>query len=174
MNNMINSESKSENSNMNYSVTEKVEASLKKRHKKEARFKRVGFLSVLLGFCLVFILISDITYKAMPAFHQHWVKIDVSFSKDWLGIDSVDSQNITKANYRKALKRSLYKTFADADGRKSKRKLFGLFSSNAEFTLQDYLAANPDALDATRSVWIRFDDDVDTYLKDDPELGIAG
>jgi phosphate transport system permease protein len=159
---------------MTYSVTEKVAASLKKRHKKETRFKTVGFLAVLFGFCLVFVLISDITYKAIPAFHQHWVKVDVSFTSDWLNIDQVDEKSIRKANYRKALKRSLYQSFPDASGRKGKKKLFGLFSSNAEFTLQDYLAENPDAFNTTQAVWIRFDDDVDTYLKDDPEPGVAG
>ena len=159
---------------MSYSVTEKVAASLKKRHKKEARFKMVGLLAVLFGFCLVFVLLSDITYKAIPAFHQHWVKVDVSFTSDWLNIENIDQQSLRKANYRKALKRSLYQAFPEAKGRKDKRKLFGLFSSNAEFTLQDYLTENPDAFNTTQSVWIRFDDDVDTYLKDNPEPGVAG
>jgi phosphate transport system permease protein len=170
---MTNSQSSSRKSDTTYSVTEKVAASLKKRHKKETRFKAVGLLAVLLGFCLVFVLLSDITYKALPAFHQYWVKVNVNFTKDWLNIEQLNEQNITKANYRKALKRSLYQAFPDATGRKGKKKLFGLFSSNAEFTLQDYLAENPDAFNQTRAVWIRFDDDVDSYLKDDPQLGVA-
>ncbi len=157
-----------------YSVTEKVAASLKSRHKKESRFKALGFGAVLLGFLAVIALLSDITFKAIPAFHQHWVKIDVAFTGEWLNIDSADQQSLQSANYRKALKRSLYQAFPEVKGRKDKRKLFAMFSTNAEFTIKDFLLENPDQFNTTAAVWVRFDDDVDTYLKDDPTLGEAG
>lgn len=178
MNNTTNLERKIQESetkvSKSYSVTEKVAASLKRRHKKETRFKTVGLLSVLLGFCLVFVLISDITYKAIPAFHQHWVKLDINFDKKWLAIEEVSQESIGKANFRKALKRSLYQAFPEVSGRKNKRKLFKLISSNAEFTIRDYLQVNPQQLGANQGVWIRLDDDVDSYLKDNPEPGVAG
>ena len=157
----------------NYSTTDKVVASLKRRHKKESRFKMMGLLSVLLGFCLVFVLISDITYKAIPAFHQHWVKVEINFDESWLSIADADTSSLSKADYRTAFKRSLYQAFPEVTGRKDKRKLTQMFSSNAEFTIQDFLLANPEKLGSISAVWIRFDDDVDTYLKEKPELGVA-
>ena len=66
------------------STTEKVSLSLKKRHQKEKRFKSIGLFAVLFGFMLVVVLIGDITSKALPAFHQHWVKLDVNYQSDWL------------------------------------------------------------------------------------------
>jgi len=165
------------------STTEKVTLSLKKRHKNERRFKNFGLFAVLFGFMLVVVLISDITAKALPAFHQHWVKIEVDYKSTWLNIDDSSEQallnrQMKKANYRTALKQSLYLMFPTPSGkklsRKDKRQLFKLFSSNAEFTLKDTLLGVPEHLNKHVSVWVRLDDDVDSYLKEDFSAGEAG
>ena len=169
------------------STTEKVTLSLKKRHQKENRFKIVGLLAVLFGFMLVVVLITDITSKALPAFHQHWVKLDVKYKSDWLNVDDSSSQNLLakqmavqmkSANYRKVLKNSVYQMFATTSAkkldRKEKRQLFKLFSTNAEFTIKDALVANPDYLDKQENIWVRLDDDVDSYLKEGFPVGEAG
>ena len=169
------------------STTEKVTLSLKKRHQKENRFKIVGLLAVLFGFMLVVVLITDITSKALPAFHQHWVKLDVKYKSDWLNVDDSSSQNLLakqmavqmkSANYRKVLKNSVYQMFATTSAKKisrnEKRQLFKLFSTNAEFTIKDALIANPDYLDKQVHIWVRLDDDVDSYLKEGFPVGKAG
>lgn len=165
------------------STTEKVTQSLKKRHQKERRFKRIGLFAVLFGFMLVVVLIGDITSKAMPAFNQHWVKLDVNYNSQWLSIDDSSSkqrlsEQMKTANYRKVLKQSVYQMFAPTSGkklkRKDKRQLFKLFSTNAEFTIKDSLMANPDGLSKQVSVWVRLDDDVDSYLKEGFPTGEAG
>ncbi len=147
-------------------ITDIVAASLGKRHRKELRFKLLGRLAVALGFLLVLVLIADITFKALPAFHQHWVKLEISYQQDWLSIEGSNRELLDGANYRKALKRSLYQMFPQVKARKDKRKLFKIISSNAEFTIKDYLLASPNYLGQKTAVWVRFDDDVDTYLKD--------
>ena len=48
-------------------VTEKIKSSLKKRHRSEMLFKTTGLAAVVLGFILVFVLLFDITSKALPA-----------------------------------------------------------------------------------------------------------
>lgn len=165
------------------STTEKVTLSLKKRHQKERRFKKIGLFAVLFGFMLVVILISDITSKALPAFHQHWVKLDVNYKSNWLNIDESSSQSVLAkqmktANYRKVLKNSVYQMFSTPSdkklNRKEKRKLFKLFSTNAEFTIKDVLISSPDHLNKQVNIWVRLDDDVDSYLKEDFPVGEAG
>lgn len=165
------------------STTDKVTLSLKKRHKKEKRFKRAGFLAVLFGFMLVTILITDITSKALPAFHQHWVKLDVNFNSEWLNVDnsasnSLLAEQLKTANYRKVLKNSIYKMFSTTSGKKlsrtEKRQLFKLFSINAEFTLKDALIAAPEQLNKQVNIWVRLDDDIDSYLKESFPIGEAG
>lgn len=165
------------------SITDRVALSLKKRNKKERRFKSIGIFAVLFGFMLVFLLIGDITSKALPAFHQHWVKLDINYQSDWLGVDeglSNEELNIQlkKANYRKVLRSSIYPMFLNesgkAMGRKEKRELSKLFSTNAEFTIKDLLLASPENLNKKVSIWVRLDDDVDSYLKEGFAMGEAG
>lgn len=165
------------------STTEKVALSLKKRHQKEKRFRKVGFFAVLFGFMLVVILIGDITSKALPAFHQHWVKLDVDYRSSWLNVNDSSEQEqlakeLKKANYRKVLKNSVYQMFSTPDNkklnRKEKRQLSKLFSTNAEFTIKDILTANHAQLNEKVSVWVRLDDDVDSYLKEGFPIGEAG
>jgi phosphate transport system permease protein len=161
------------------STTQKVTQGLKKRHRKEKRFKRIGLSAVLFGFLLVIILIGDITSKALPAFHQNWVKLDVDYHATWLDIDessdvTLIKKQLNKANYRNVLKKSLYQMFPDVSGRKDKRKLTKLLSSNAEFTLKDNLITSPLLFNQKTQVWVRLDDDVDSYLKEKYPLGEAG
>jgi len=166
-------QSNTDNSNM-ASVTEKVELSLKKRHRKENNFKRLGLAAVALGFVFVTILLSDIIIKATPAFHQYWVKLDVTYKQDWLDVENNNPESLKKADYRKVLKSSIYQMFPDVKGRKNKRNLFKLFSSNAEFVLKDKLIAASHNLNQEISLWVKFDDDVDTYYKDNLADGVAG
>jgi len=163
---------------MSNPVTEKIAASLRKRHRKEKVFRLLGLMAVSLGFFLVLVLFADITYKATPAFHQHWVKLDVDYQAEWLSIENLDQENpsqehLQSANYRKVLKRSVYQMFPEVKGRKDKRKLFKLFSTNAEFKIKEQLLTTPSLFSNKTSVWVRLDDDADTYLKDGVEIGQA-
>ena len=164
-------------------TTEKVALSLKKRHQKEKRFKKIGLLAVLFGFALVIILISDITLKSLPAFHQHWVKLDINYNNSWLKVDESTSTNmlteqLTSANYRSVLKNSFYLMFSQTSDNKltrsDKRQLFKLLSSNAEFTIKEALLTSPEYFNETTNVWVRLDDDVDSYLKADFPIGTPG
>lgn len=165
------------------STTEKVTLSLKKRHQKEKRFKKTGLLAVLFGFMLVVVLIGDITSKALPAFHQHWVMLDINYKSDWLNVDdNLSGYELTKelksANFRNVLRNSIYPMFVNEGdkklSRKEKRQVFKLFSTNAEFTIKDALIAAPEDFNQTITIWVRLDDDVDSYLKEDFAKGTAG
>jgi phosphate transport system permease protein len=165
------------------STTEIVSLGLKKRHRKEKRFKRIGLSAVLFGFLLVVILLGDITLKALPAFHQHWVKLDVNYQASWLNIDENSANGVTdtefekeltQANYRNVLKKSLYQMFPEVKGRTNKRKLAQLLSTNAEFTLKNNLISSPSLFDKEAQIWVRLDDDVDSYLKEAFPIGEAG
>jgi phosphate transport system permease protein len=169
--------------NHNPTITEKVAQSLNKRHKKEKRFKIVGLLAVLFGFMLVLILIADITTKALPAFHQHWVKIDIDYKSNWLNVDHTATQTLLAkemqtANYRKVLRNSIYQMFSTNAEKKltrqEKRQLAKLFSTNAEFTIKDKLIAEPNHINKKIDVWVKLDDDVDSYLKEGFPQGESG
>lgn len=150
-------------------VTEKIELGLAKRHRRENIFRAFGLTAVIFGFILVFFLLFDITSKALPAFHQHWVKVDVNYSEKNLRYAAGD--DLADLSYRNTLRKSIYETFPEVKARRDKRQLNGLFSSNAEFAIKEHLIANPDHLGTTQPVWVRVDDDVDVYLKEVEKLG---
>jgi phosphate transport system permease protein len=160
-------------------ITESIEKSLKKRHAKERRFKLMGRMAIGFGFLMLVILIFDITTKAMPAFYQHHLQIDVEYSEEWLelpadkqGIETQDA--LRNANYRSMIRNSFYKMFPEVKGRKDKRSLVQLLSSNTEFELRDKLIKNPELIGTTDSIWLLADGDVDSYLKSDVTIGDAG
>ena len=162
---------KDKNDSLSHSdVTQKITQSLTKRHRKERIFRGFGLLSVIIGFVLVFFLLFDITSKAIPAFHQHWVKLDVTFDKEWLRYED-GTTDLSQLSYRNTLRRSVYQAYPEVKGRRAKRSLNGLFSTNAEFRIKDHLIDNPEDIGKTVEVLVLLDDDVDTYLKETKDIG---
>ncbi len=159
---------------MNRTTTEKVVKSLKQRHRKEKLFKAAGFASVCFGFLLVLTLISDIVIKATPAFHQHWLKLEIDYQQEWLGVDSLDYEKLESADYRKVLRRSILAMMPEVSGRQDKRSLYKLVSNNAEFTVRDALLKSPEFIGKKKNVWVMLDDDVDSYLKENTEFSQTG
>ena len=170
---MIDSNSPSNNA-LSVNTTEKVMTSLKRRHRKEKAFKAAGLMAVIFGFFLVLSLISDIVIKALPAFHQHWVKMEIEYQGEWLGIDGININELDKADFRSVLKNSLYQMMPEVSGRSQKRSLSQMLSNNAEFQIKDHFLDNPKLLGNKVSVWVKVDDDIDSYLKDHKEIGKAG
>lgn len=151
--------------------TERVKKSLKKRHKKEQAFKWFGRAAVSFGFLMVALLLLDITLKALPAFTQHAIKIDVEFKQDWLNIETLDDESLQNANYRKVLRNSLLDHFPEVKGRKDKRALLKLLSSDNEFQIKTLLQNNHNLFNQKVTLTLLADDDVDNYLKETDNLG---
>ncbi len=164
-------ESKTMKKNSENTTTCQIARSLKKRHTKEKRFKFFGLMAIAFGFLMVFILLTDITTKAQPAFFQYWVKVDIDYNEKWLGVDSNNKDSLGKASYRKVVKKSIMQMFPEVSGRGNTRDLAKLFSSEAEFQIKRHLLENPSLLGTKTSVWILADDDFDTYLKSPVPVG---
>ncbi len=161
---------KSSKSNANHNlVTQRIKDSLTKRHRSERIFRSFGFSAVVLGFLLVFFLLFDISYKAFPAFHQHWVVLDVNFDKDELGYEQ--GADLADLRYRNVLRKSIAAGFPEVTGRRDKRQLYALYSTNAEFRIRQHLINNPEHIGQTVPIEVLADDDVDVYLKEDPAPG---
>ncbi|MGV6853157.1 MAG: phosphate ABC transporter permease PstA [bacterium] len=151
--------------------TAQIKLTLAKRYRKEKLFRWSGVLAVGIGFFLLVALLTDIVVKAVPAFHQHWIKVDVQYTPQWLGVEASQTADLENANYRKVFKKSLYAQFPEVKKRKQKRLLGKLFSNDAEFEVKGALLQQPIKLGKTIPVWLMADDDVDLYLKDIDQLG---
>lgn len=157
MNNM------SEHSNKNTAI---IQASLKKRYARERRFQWYGRLAVLIGFVFLFILLSDIVIKGAPAFTQSFIKVDIDFDPQQLGIgQNATPEEIAGADYDAVIKSSLRALFPEATSRGDKKLLYGLVSVGAEYTLRDMVISDPKLIGTKSAIWLRAHSEAGSYLK---------
>lgn len=143
-----------------------IEKSLARRYRAEKRFRLYGLLAVAFGVLCVAVLFVDIIGKGHGAFWQTYIKIDVNYDAEILGIsDITDRQQVAIADYQGLIKQALYKRFGDVSGRREKRELSSIVSSTAAFLLQQRLRENPSLLGKRQTLWVLADDDIDTYFK---------
>jgi len=147
-------------------ATEAIQASLKKRYARERRFQWYGRLAVLTGFVFLFILLFDIVSKGMPAFTQHYIKVNVDLSQETLGLaPGASEEEIFSADYLGAIKASLREMFPDVSGRKEKQQLYRLLSIGAEYDLRDKVLADPGLIGHSSEIWLRAHAEAGSYLK---------
>lgn len=161
--------------------TQLIEKSLKKRYAKERRFRLFGLAAIIISFLFLVTLLADITGKALPAFTQNWVQIDIHFDAQQLGIEDSSRDSIMQASFRKTVRNSLSELFPEVKKRKQKKALNSLLSSGAQYHVRDQLLENPQWLglaaadsgeaDQTHSIWVKADDQVDTWLKTEGKRG---
>ncbi len=149
--------------------TEQVRRSLEKRYAKEKRFRFFGIAAIVVSFLFLLALLSDITIKALPAFSQTWVQVEVNFDPGKLGIDTVTEETVNKASYRGVFRNAIYTLFPDVNKRKQKRALNKLFSSSGQYQIRDSLIAHPEWLGTTQTLWVQADDQLDLWRKTDGE-----
>ncbi len=149
--------------------TEIVKQGLKRRYAREKRFQLYGRGAVLVGFVFLALLLTDIVIKAWPAFAVTEIQLDIDVSREALDLPlegRLDQETISAVNFGGVIKRSMRDTFPDVTSRKGKRELYRLVSSGAEFQLLDKLTANPGLIgDQPLTIWVKADDDVDTFYK---------
>tara|TARA_R110002049_G_scaffold185213_5_gene353463 strand:- start:4565 stop:5854 length:1290 start_codon:yes stop_codon:yes gene_type:complete len=147
-------------------TTAVIAASLKKRYARERRFQWYGRLAVLTGFIFLFILLADIVVKGSPAFTQQFIKINIDFSTEQLGIgENATADEISAADFSAVVKSSLRTMFPEVSSRKEKKALYGLISIRAEYTLRDMVLANPALIGTTDEVWLLAHSEAGSYLK---------
>ena len=149
-----------------FNNTSLIEASLKKRYARERRFQWYGRIAVLTGFIFLFILLTDIVGKGLPAFTQNFIKVTISFDPEQLDVETNPApEALNNADYAAVIKSSLRKMFPEVDGRKQKKQLYRLVSAGAEYDIRDYVIANPDVIGETKDIWLRAHSEADGYLK---------
>ena len=156
-------------SNIKKSNTEQVKHSLKKRYAREKRFRFLGFAAIFVSFLFLLTLLSDITIKALPAFTQTWVQLEVNFDPDKLGIETVTKETAREAGYRGVFRNAVHALFPEVSKRDEKRALNKLFSSSGQYQIRDALVAHPEWLSTTQTLWVLADDQLDLWRKTDGE-----
>ncbi len=147
-------------------IAQKRAAHLAKRHRSEARFKWFGRLSIGFGLACVLFLFTDIISKGIGAFTQTYINIEIDFDAERLGLtpQSTDAE-IKAASFGSFFKKTLREQNPEVTGRKDKRAMYALFTSDAPLILRDMVLADPSIIGTKQTISIVADDDFDTYYK---------
>ena len=147
-------------------VRKRVAASLRRRHRAERRFKRLGIAALLLAVAFVVVLFTSIVSKGMGAFRQTFVELEIHF--DPAVIDpsgNFDETQIKRADFQSLVRNALRAEFPGVTDRRGRRDLNSLVSSGAPYSLRDMVLTDQSLIGTTQRLQLIADDEVDQWFK---------
>jgi phosphate transport system permease protein len=136
---------------------------LKKRHRKEKIFRCCGFLSIVFATTMLALLLFDLGSKAIPAFRQSMLTLDVYYDRN--NLDVLSQTSIRSGNFRGLVRDALFSKFPDITERGEKRELTALLSASAEDILRQRVIKNPALVGQRETLRVPLSDTADQYLK---------
>ena len=144
----------------------KVAAGLRRRYRREQRFRAYGILAVALGLLFVVFLFGSIIAKGWTVFRQTHVTIDVFYDPQIIDPAGTRLEAVLRAaDYKALLKAALRARFPQVEGRENLRELTKLLSNSAASVLQARVVADPALIGRRESVALLTNSDVDWLIK---------
>ena len=147
------------------SQAEIVRQSLKRRYRKERRFRAYGMAAVAIALAALVILFADIIGKGHSAFIKTTITLDVAIDGEAMYLeDASDERQMKMADFVEPLVQALLKEIPEAGpgDRDAVRDLINPYASNQ---LRDALRENPELLNTTQTMTFLTHTDVDVYVK---------
>jgi phosphate transport system permease protein len=147
------------------SQAELVRQSLKRRYRKERRFRAYGIAAIAIALSALVILFADIIGKGHTAFIKTTVTLEVDIDGEAMYLDDAsDERQMKMADFVEPLIRALMKEIPEAgeSDRDDVRDLINPYASNQ---LWDALRENPELLNTTQTMTFLSHTDVDVYVK---------
>jgi phosphate transport system permease protein len=140
---------------------------LKKRYRKEHRFRLWGIGAVAFALLSLGWLLTSLVGTGFTAFQQNFMTLDVKLEQSLIAPDgTTDAQALRGGNYRKIMQDTMYAQFPDVTERREKQALFALVSaSGATNHLRQMVVENPSLIGQTVEVVVPASDQVDQLLK---------
>lgn len=142
-----------------------VRKSLKKRYRKEKRFRAYGILAIAIALSALLILFTDIIGKGYSGFMKTSLNLEVVLDGEVMYLDDpTDPRQIKMADFVEPLVQALMREIPNATdaNREAVRKLINPYASA---DLRDALKENPEWLNTTRKMSFLAHSDVDVYSK---------
>lgn len=147
------------------SQAELVRQSLKRRYRKERRFRAYGIAAIAIALSALVILFADIIGKGHTAFIKTTVTLEVDIDGEAMYLDDAsDERQMKMADFVEPLIRALMKEIPEAgeSDRDDVRDLINPYASNQ---LRDALRENSELLNTTQTMTFLSHTDVDVYVK---------
>ncbi|GGC64359.1 phosphate ABC transporter permease PstA [Marinobacter halophilus] len=143
-----------------------VRNSLKRRYRKERRFRLYGILAIFIALASLFILFADIIGKGHTGFVKTTITLEVVLDSELMYLDDpTDADQRSMADFSAPIIAALQEHFPEADSAGEKRELGRLIGTYAASEIRDLLIAKPDLLNSTQSIEFPAHDRVSVYVK---------
>ncbi|MDX1553641.1 MAG: phosphate ABC transporter permease PstA [Marinobacter sp.] len=157
------------------SQAEIVRNSLKRRYRKERRFRMYGILAIFIALASLFILFADIISKGHTGFLKTTITLDVTLDSETMYLDDpTDEDQRSMADFVAPIIAALQEHFPEVESAAEKRELGRLIGTYGASEIRDLLKDNPEMLNTTQTVEFLAHDRVSTYVKhaDNPRYSI--
>lgn len=147
------------------SQAEIIRKSLKRRYRKERRFRAYGIAAIAIALAALVVLFTDIISKGHTAFIKTTITMEVTIDGEMMYLDdATDSRQMKNADFVEPLIQALMREIPGAteSDRSALRDLINPYASNQ---LRDALKENPDLLGTTQAMTFLSHTDVDVYVK---------
>ncbi len=137
-----------------------------KRYSAERRFKAYGLVAIAFAGVFLAILLADIVIKAIPAFFQSRLALQVTLTAE--DLDPAGSKDLDRialeGNFIAPVRNALQAMIPSADSRNERRLLNGLVSSGGDNGVRAAVMADINAIGRQVSVPVLLSDDADLYI----------
>jgi len=150
--------------------TPEMQWRLAKRHAAERRFRGIGIGAIGLASAALVLLVGSVLWNGTSAFVRTEILVDVYFDPAVIGelgnkTPKEIENTLRRADFGAVVRNSLRAHFPEVSSRRDVRALQALVSSGARSQLAKHVAAVPESIGKTVSVWISADDEVDMFEK---------
>lgn len=157
------------------SQAEIVRNSLKRRYRKERRFRLYGMLAIFIALASLVILFTDIISKGHTGFVKTTITLDVTLDSEIMYLDDpTDADQLSMADFNAPIIAALQEHVPEAVSAGEKRELSRFLGTYAASEIRDLLTNNPDLLNTTQTIEFLAHDRVSVYVKhaDNPRYSI--
>jgi phosphate transport system permease protein len=133
---------------------------VKNRYRAERRFRAYGVSAICFAALFLVVLLADIILKAIPAFTQTRLMLDLPVSAEYVGADKVAA-----GDFDAIVRDKLRAMFPQVTTRADKKALSNVLSSGAADYLRAEVVRNPSLIGQSVTVPVILSSDADLYLK---------
>jgi phosphate transport system permease protein len=134
-------------------------ANVARRKRSELMLKMLGLGAISVAFLMLFLMVSSLVSTGYHAFSQTHVTMEFPISAE-----RFDAANLAGANYRAAVQDAMEAALPDMDG-EAARKMAGILSNSAQFTLRDRVVADPSLIGGSVTLKVPVSDPYDQLNK---------
>ena len=146
-----------------FDLTETPE--LRRRRLREGRFKVYGLVAIAISLAALALLVGSTFAKGVGVLSESQIGLEVTYPESLDPSGDRNPEDLRLANYRPVISDALARDLGESDDLANRRKLVTLLSAGAGFDLGDRVAANPELVGTTETVWLSASSDVDALLR---------